>query len=176
MYQFILQLEYYHLNEKHQQKGDNSLFFHLCISTMSTDSVNNINSKYRSSYLSQFFLFFFHTCVLSHFSALHHFVTLGTITHQALRSMGFSSKVYWSGLPFPPPGALPDPGIQPVSFTSPALGGGFFTTIASCHGFQSQFSAKKLQTDLKFYAAIQGTKIKTILKYKENRRTQTFQF
>ena len=103
IYQFILQLEYSHLNEKHQQKGDNSLFFHLCISTMSTDSVSNMNSKYRSSYLSQFFLFFFHTCVLSHFSALQHFVTLGTITNQAFLSMGFSSKVYWSGLPFPPP-------------------------------------------------------------------------
>ena len=35
IYQFILQLEYSHLNEKHQKKGDNSLYFHLCISTMS---------------------------------------------------------------------------------------------------------------------------------------------
>ena len=35
---------------------------------------------------------------------------------------------YWSGLPFPPPGDLPDPGIEPASSVSPALAGGFFTT------------------------------------------------
>ena len=34
----------------------------------------------------------------------------------------------WSGLPCPPPGDLPDPGIEPASLTSPALAGGFFTT------------------------------------------------
>ena len=36
---------------------------------------------------------------------------------------------YWSGLPFPPPGDLPDPGIEPASLASPALAGGFFTTL-----------------------------------------------
>ena len=40
--------------------------------------------------------------------------------------MGFSRQEYWSGLPFPSPGDLPDPGIKPVS---PALAGGFFTTV-----------------------------------------------
>ena len=39
--------------------------------------------------------------------------------------MGFSRQGYWSGLPFPPPGDLPDPGIEPAS---PALAGRFFTT------------------------------------------------
>ena len=39
--------------------------------------------------------------------------------------MGFSRQEYWSGLPFPSPGDLPDPGIEPVS---PGLAGGFFTT------------------------------------------------
>ena len=39
--------------------------------------------------------------------------------------MEFSRQEYWSGLPFPPPGDLPDPGIEPVS---PALAGGFFIT------------------------------------------------
>ena len=39
-------------------------------------------------------------------------------------SMGFSRQEYWSGLPCPPPGDLPDPGIEPLSLTSPALGGG----------------------------------------------------
>ena len=43
---------------------------------------------------------------------------------QAPLSMGFSWQAYWSGLPFPSPGDLPDPEIEP---TSPALAGGFFT-------------------------------------------------
>ena len=48
-----------------------------------------------------------------------------TAVRQALLSMGFSRQEYWSGLPFPFPGDLPDPGIEP---NSPALAGGFFTT------------------------------------------------
>ena len=42
--------------------------------------------------------------------------------------MGFSRQEYWSGLPFPPSGDLPDPGIEPASPISPGLAGGFFTT------------------------------------------------
>ena len=42
--------------------------------------------------------------------------------------MGFSRQEYWSGLPCPPPGDLPDPGIEPASLMSPALAGRFFTT------------------------------------------------
>ena len=38
---------------------------------------------------------------------------------QALLSMGFSRQEYWNRLPFPPPGNLPNPGIEPVSLTSP---------------------------------------------------------
>ena len=37
-----------------------------------------------------------------------------TVAHQAPMSMGFSKQEYWSGLPFPPPGDLPDPGIKPA--------------------------------------------------------------
>ena len=48
---------------------------------------------------------------------------LWTVAHQALLSMKFSRQEYWSGLPFPPPGDLLDPGIEPVP---PALVGGFF--------------------------------------------------
>ena len=40
--------------------------------------------------------------------------------------MGFPRQEYWSGLPFPPPGDLPDPGIEPAS---PVLAGVFFTTV-----------------------------------------------
>ena len=47
---------------------------------------------------------------------------------QAPVSMGFSRQEYWSGVPFPPPGDLPDPGTEPMSFTSHMLEDGFFTT------------------------------------------------
>ena len=50
-----------------------------------------------------------------------------TVARQAPLSVGFSRQEYWSGLPFPPPGDLPDPGIKPASLVSPALAGGFFT-------------------------------------------------
>ena len=43
------------------------------------------------------------------------FVTPWTVAHQAPPSMGFSRQEYWSGLPFPSPGDLPDPGIEPRS-------------------------------------------------------------
>ena len=56
------------------------------------------------------------------------FATVGTVAHQASLSRGFSRQEYWSGLPFPPSGDLPDPGIKPVSFVSPALASGFFST------------------------------------------------
>ena len=52
------------------------------------------------------------------------FVTPLTVAHQAPLSMGFSRQEYWSGLPFPTSGPLPDPGIEPAS---PAFAGAFFT-------------------------------------------------
>ena len=58
-------------------------------------------------------------------------LTLGTVALQAPLSMGFSRQEYWSGLPCPPPGDLPHPGIEPESFMSPALAGVFFTTSAT---------------------------------------------
>ena len=48
------------------------------------------------------------------------FVTPLTVAHQAPLSMGFSKQEYWSGLPFPPPGDSPNPGIKPPSPVSPA--------------------------------------------------------
>ena len=49
---------------------------------------------------------------------------LWTVAHQAPLSMGLSSQEYWRGLPWPPPGDLPDPGIEPASLTSALAGGG----------------------------------------------------
>ena len=59
--------------------------------------------------------------MLSHFSHVQLFVTLWTVAYQASLSMGFSRQKYWSGLAFPAPGDLPDPGIEPTSFNSLAL-------------------------------------------------------
>ena len=63
--------------------------------------------------------------------------------------MGFSLQEYCSGLPFPPPGDLPDPGIKPVSFMSPALAEGFFTTsAASSHSFYGHLIHQLWETNL----------------------------
>ena len=73
-----------------------------------------------------------HLCVcvqsLSHVQLL---AAAWTVARQAPLSMGFSSQEYWSGLPFPTPGDLPNPGIKPTSLVSSALAGRFFTTSAT---------------------------------------------
>ena len=53
------------------------------------------------------------------------FTTSWAVAHQALLSMKFRRQEHWNGLPFPSPGDLPSPGIEP---TSPALAGRFFTS------------------------------------------------
>ena len=58
-------------------------------------------------------------------------MTAWNVAHQAPLSMGFSRQEYWSGLPCPAPGNLPDPGIKPSFLMSPALAGRFFTTSAT---------------------------------------------
>ena len=58
-------------------------------------------------------------------------VTPWTVAHQAPLSIGFSRQKCWSELPCPPPGDLPNPGTEPVSFMSSALAGEFFTTNAT---------------------------------------------
>ena len=57
-----------------------------------------------------------------------YFLTTWTVAYQAPQSMGFPRQEYWSGLPFPPLGDLPNPGIEPTPPASPAMAGGFFTT------------------------------------------------
>ena len=66
--------------------------------------------------------------MLSCFGCVQLFATLWTAAHQAPLSMGFSRQEYWSGLPFPTPGDLPDPGIKPMSFYVSRIADGFFTT------------------------------------------------
>ena len=62
------------------------------------------------------------------FSCVQLFATLWTDVHRASMSMGFSRQECCSGLPFPPQGDLPNPGIKPMSAVSPTLAGRFFTT------------------------------------------------
>ena len=59
--------------------------------------------------------------MLSRFSHIQLFVTPWTVACQAPLSMGFSKQEYWSGLPCPSPGDLPNPGIKLRSSASPAL-------------------------------------------------------
>ena len=70
-------------------------------------------------------------CMLSHFSCVQLFATLWTVARQVPLSLGFSRQEYWSGLPGPFPGDLPDPGIIPVSHYVSCIAGMFFTTSAT---------------------------------------------
>ena len=64
--------------------------------------------------------------LLSHSSHVRLCATPQTAAHQAPLSLGFSRQEHWSGLPWPLPEDLFDPGIKPTSPVSPALEGGFF--------------------------------------------------
>ena len=66
------------------------------------------------------------SCMLSRFSHVQLFVTVWTEALHAPLSMGFSRQEYWSGLPCPPPGDLPDLGIELMSLN--VSSNGFFTT------------------------------------------------
>ena len=68
-------------------------------------------------------------------------MTPWTVAHKFPLSMGFSRQEYWSGLPFPSPGHLPDSWIKP---TSHALAGGFFTTSATweAHLYESRSESR----------------------------------
>ena len=55
--------------------------------------------------------------MISHFSRVQLFVILWTVARQAPLSIEFSRQEYWSGLPFPSPGDLPNPGIEPGAAT-----------------------------------------------------------
>ena len=78
-----------------------------------------------------------HACVKS----LH-------VACQAPLSIGFSRQEYWSGMLFPSPGDLPNPGIELESLRSPALAGGFFTTSATCLVAQTAKNLPEMQFDL----------------------------
>ena len=79
-----------------------------------------------------------YACVLSHFSCVQLFATPWTVALQAPLSMGIlQARMDWSGLPCPPPGDHPNPGIEPMSLRSPALADGFFNTRATREALNS---------------------------------------
>ena len=67
-------------------------------------------------------------------SSLTLFETLWTVACQTPLPMVFSRQEYWSGLPCRPPGDLPNPGIDPESLMSPAVGEEFFTNSTKSRG------------------------------------------
>ena len=70
-------------------------------------------------------------------SVVYDSATPWTVAHQAPLSMGVSRQEYWSGLPFPTPGDLPNPGMEPTSPASPALAGRILTTEPPGKPFQT---------------------------------------
>ena len=68
-------------------------------------------------------------------------MTPWTIAHLGPPSMEFSRQEYWSGLPFPSPGELPDPEIQPASLMPPGSAGYFFTASAT---WETKYSLQKI--------------------------------
>ena len=74
--------------------------------------------------------------MLSHFSHVQIFVIPWTIAHQAPLSMEFSRQGYWSRLPCPPPGDLPNLRTEPTSLMSPAVPGELLTTSVTLEAIQ----------------------------------------
>ena len=82
-------------------------------------------------------------------------VILWTIAHHVPLSMGFSRQEYWSGLPRPLPGDLPNPETEPTSLMSPPLAGGHYLEIP--HNHSTFVKSKKL--NVMQYSGRQNSKI-----------------
>ena len=82
---------------------------------------------------------------------------MGCIAHQAPLSMGLSRQEYWSGSPSPPPGDLPDPGIEPASLMSNLhWQAGFLPLVPPANPQVTQYSQKN------FFFNLKGEKKKNI--------------
>ena len=101
--------------------------------------------------------------VLSHFSRVQLAATLWpwTVACLAPLSMGLSRQEYWSGLPCPPPGHLPDPGIKPyvshvLGLMLPALAGRFFATSGTWEDTVCVISGKLFGLVMPWFAHLKG--------------------
>ena len=81
-------------------------------------------------------------CACSVTSIVSNSATPWTVACQDSLSIGLSRQDYWSGLPCPPPGDLLNPGIEPLSLTSSALAGRFFTTSATWEAQEIMYREK----------------------------------
>ena len=99
--------------------------FNLCLGPWSLHTEHDLKGETQSDILITVWfrqvywantVLVMHARLLSHFSHVWLFATVWTITHKAPLSLRFSRQEHWSGLPCPPPGHLPDPGIQPTLF------------------------------------------------------------
>ena len=79
---------------------------------------------------------------LSYLSHVWLFATPWTVAHRVPWSVEFSRQQYWNGLPCPPPGDLPEPGIEPAFLMSPALAGGFLPLNHICFILQWIFETQ----------------------------------
>ena len=80
-------------------------------------------------------------------------MTPWTVARQLPLFITFSRQEYWSALPFPPPGDLPDPGIEPPSPASPALSGRYFTIRGKPFFLHTQSEIKQISMPLRNYHA-----------------------
>ena len=92
---------------KKRGEGGRELMSHLLIRTLILSEDPTLMTSYKPKEVK--------VKLLSH---VRLFVTLWTVVYQSPLSIGFSRQEYWSGLPFPSPGDLPNPGIEPGSPTS----------------------------------------------------------
>ena len=70
-------------------------------------------------------------------------VTVCNSPHSSVHGIGFPRQKYWSGLPFPPPGDLPNPGIKPTSLKSPAMTSRFFTSRVTWEAYPTDHPASQ---------------------------------
>ena len=93
--------------------------------------------------------------VLNRFRRVLLFATLWIVARQASLSVGFSRQEHWSGLPHPPPGDHPGPGIETVSLRSSELAGRFCFPSAS-HGTDRHISSRRLSGELSVACVAHG--------------------
>ena len=100
---------------------------HIRVCSVTYTCMRSVTYMHVLGYIYMCALSYTYMCVLV-CSVVSDSATPWTVAHQASPSVEFSRQEFWSRLPFPPPGDLPDPGIKPVTLSSPALASRFFTT------------------------------------------------